>query len=596
VGEQCQENIWQKREKQRGFIYMNSADYAFVVKIFDIFQHYYEVNLELKSNKSEVTLNLPTWTPGSYMIRDYSTHLHQFSVTEKESGNKLPYEQTGLHTWKVFLNSKTAVVRYLIYAFEDFTVRTNYLVNDFGFINPAALFLYEDGKINSPVHVKFEVNSSFRNIYTSLKQTESDFLYYADSFDELYDSPIHLSNSNSIFFESENCEHELLVEGNVPYPFKEKLANDLRIITTKQIQFMGGSPNKNYLFIVNLSQSAYGGLEHMSSSVNFFSPELIHEDEEYKKLLELLSHEYFHLWNVKRIRPISLGPFDYQNPNLTKELWIAEGATSFYDIYFLYQSSFFSKDEYLARLQNDIFSQVDTDSESWMSLEESSFTAWNKYYKRNANSHNITVSYYTKGAILVLSMVLYLLKETDGKFTFLDILKELYQKYHVEKQRGFTKQEFFDIAKLVTGVDLKIEFDRYLTTAMRFPIDHYLGLIGLSRVESDLVADLGFRVKERNGNLFVMKINQLRDFPSIDIQLEDEIIAINGKRVNKTSFDRLEKLLEPKERVHILLARFGQTKEVMIETRSIYKSKKLVCSSGMSPEIERLQEIFFSVN
>ncbi|TGL61895.1 M61 family peptidase [Leptospira ognonensis] len=572
---------------------MKSANYTYLVKIFDAYQHYFEVQLEIQSNKQEVILNLPAWTPGSYMIRDYSTHLHQFSAIDKMTGRSLIYEQTGLHTWKVTTESNLTVIRYLIYAFEDYTVRTNYLVSDFGFINSAGLFLYEEGNINEPVIIKMDTSNYFSNIFTPLKRLEEENQYFANDFDELYDSPIHLSNQNSIFFEAEGCEHELFIEGNISFPFKEKLAADLKIITEKQIQLMGGSPNKYYLFILNLSQPAYGGLEHKACSVNYFSPEQVTDEDEYKKLLELLSHEYFHLWNVKRIRPIALGPFDYQVPNLTRELWIAEGATSFYDIYFLYTTNFLTKEEFISRLQSDIFSMEETDSETWMSLEDSSFTAWNKYYKRNGNSHNTSVSYYTKGGVLVLAMILFLLRETENRVTFLDILKSLYQKFHVEKQRGFTKLEFFDTAKQISGIDLKLEFERYLVSPIKFPIDHYLSFIGLTRIETDLIADIGFRVKEKNGNLFVGKLIGQIHSPSVDIQLEDEILAINGKRMSKLNFDRTEKQLRPKERVHILLSRFGQTKEVMLETGTTYKTKKFVLSTDIAPEIKRVQENFF---
>ena len=356
---------------------------------------------------------------------------------------------------------------------------------------------------------------------------------------------------------------------------------------------MGNSPNDYYLFVVNLSQPSYGGLEHKASSINFFSPELINDEEEYKKLLELLSHEYFHLWNIKRIRPIALGPFDYQNPNLTKELWIAEGATSFYDIYFLYQSNFLSKDEFVVRLQSDIFSLDETIAENLMSLEDSSFTAWTKYYKRNGNSHNLTVSYYTKGAVLILCMILYILRKSEGNKSFRDIMQLLYTKYHIQKNRGFTKQEFFDTAKEATGIDLKTEFDPYLIKPIKIPVDDYLESIGLFRIESDISPDLKFKIKEKNGNLYVNKILFSDDETSFDLQLDDELIAMNGKRINKSMFDRAEKMLQPKERVHFLISRFGHTKEIMLEVGFCYKNKKLSFIDEPNESQKKLQDIFF---
>ncbi|MDZ4726440.1 MAG: M61 family peptidase [Leptospira sp.] len=563
------------------------------VQILDIHKHYYEVTLNLQAIGEYTNLLMPTWTPGSYMIRDYSTHLHQFSAKDSITGKDLNWEQVHLHKWKIKNESPNIKIRYIIYAFEDYTVRTNYLVKDFGFINPPALFLYLENKLDTQITIKFDVNEFFSNIYTSLKKTANENEFFAINIDELYDSPIHLSNQNSILFETENCQHEMVVEGNIPYNFKEKLANDLKIITSKQISWMGNSPNDYYLFVVNLSQPSYGGLEHKASSINFFSPELINDEEEYKKLLELLSHEYFHLWNIKRIRPIALGPFDYQNPNLTKELWIAEGATSFYDIYFLYQSNFLSKDEFVVRLQSDIFSLDETIAENLMSLEDSSFTAWTKYYKRNGNSHNLTVSYYTKGAVLILCMILYILRKSEGNKSFRDIMQLLYTKYHIQKNRGFTKQEFFDTAKEATGIDLKTEFDPYLIKPIKIPVDDYLESIGLFRIESDISPDLKFKVKEKNGNLYVNKILFSDDETSFDLQLDDELIAMNGKRINKSMFDRAEKMLQPKERVHFLISRFGHTKEIMLEVGFCYKNKKLSFIDEPNESQKKLQDIFF---
>jgi len=575
----------QKKESKETF--------SFLIKIHDLHKHYYEVELSIESEREEIYLALPAWTPGSYMIRDYSTHLHRFGVVNSQTKESISWEQVDLNRWKILTDKKSVTVSYIIYAFEDYTVRTNYLDVEFGFINPPGFFLYPEERLSQPVDIQFQVSEIFSNVFTSLPKNNTLHSFHANDFDELFDSPFHITNKNSVFFEAGSCEHELLIEGDVSYSFKEKLANDLKLITSTEIAWMGNSPNPYYLFVLNLSQNAYGGLEHRASSINFFSPDGIHDGEEYKRLLELLAHEYFHLWNIKRIRPIALGPFDYQKPNLTKELWIAEGITSFYDIYFLYLSGFITKEDYLTRVQTDIFALDETNAEDWMSLEESSFTAWNKFYKRNGNSHNINISYYTKGGVLVLCMELYIRKETAGLNSFQSIMQALYKKYHIEKQRGFTKQEFFDIAFEVTGVDLKLEFDIYLTKPIRIPVEEYLKWIGIFRTDSDFGSDLGFRVKEKNGNVFVQKILHGKDTTTPDIQLEDEIIAINGKRMTYSGFQKLEKLFQPKEKILILLSRYGKTKEIILEVGGSYKSKKLSFSAIVPPEIKQIQNSFF---
>ncbi|EOQ94864.1 peptidase, M61 glycyl aminopeptidase family protein [Leptospira wolbachii serovar Codice str. CDC] len=571
----------------------NSLQLDFEVSLFDLFKHYFQVRLRVKTDQSEMNFCLPSWTPGSYMIRDYGTHLHKFAVKNLNTGEIVPWEMVDLHRWKLKNLPSEFEISYIIYAFEDFTVRTNYLETEFGFINPPALFLYPEGKLEQPSTIQFQVSNHFPYVYSSLTRSEEDnHLFFAENFDELFDSPFHLSKQNSVFFTAGTTKHELLVEGDVNFDFKTKLAQDLKRITETQIDWMMDSPNPYYLFVLNLSLPAYGGLEHRASSINYFNPELIFDEEEYKKLLELLSHEYFHLWNIKRIRPIALGPFDYQKPNLTRELWIAEGFTSFYDAYFLYHSGFLSKEEYLSKLQSDILSLEDNEADFWMSLEESSFTAWTKYYKRNGNSHNITVSYYTKGGVIALCMNLFLLKESKEKKTIRHVFQNLNEVFVKTKNRGFTKQEFFDTVKDVTGVDLKTEFNQYLEYPKPIPVDHYLDIIGIQRIQTDLVGETGFKTKEKNGNLYIQKLLHKSDMDSFDLMLDDEILAINGKRATANALQKLEKNLGPGEKFHLILSRSGKIKESMITASGYYKTRKFVIAEDSSDDRKELRDFF----
>lgn len=571
----------------------NSLQLDFEVSIFDLFKHYFQVRLRVKTDQSELIFCLPSWTPGSYMIRDYGTHLHKFEVRNSRTNEPVLWEMVDLHRWKLKNLPQEFEITYIIYAFEDFTVRTNYLETEFGFINPPALFLYPEGNLEKPSSVFFQVSEFFPYVYSSLtRDPEDPFRFRSENFDELFDSPFHLSKKNSVFFTAGTTKHELLVEGDVSFDFKTKLADDLKRITETQIEWMMESPNPYYLFVLNLSLPAYGGLEHRASSINYFNPELITDEEEYKRLLELLSHEYFHLWNIKRIRPIALGPFDYQKPNLTRELWIAEGFTSFYDVYFLFHSGFLSKEEYISKLQSDIFALEDNEADSWMSLEESSFTAWTKYYKRNGNSHNITVSYYTKGGVLALCMNLFLLQESKEKKTIRHVFHKLNEVFVKTKQRGFTKQEFFDTVKDVTGVDLKTEFNEYLEYPKPIPVDLYLDIIGIRRIQTDLIGDTGFKTKEKNGNLYIQKLLHKPDMDSLNLMLDDEILAINGKRATQTALQNLEKNLRPGEKFHVILSRAGKIKESMITATGYYKTRKFVFAEDCTDDRKELREFF----
>jgi predicted metalloprotease with PDZ domain len=451
-------------------------------------------------------------------------------------------------------------------------VRTNYLDSSYGFINSPALFLFPEKLIHTPIEVEFEVNKYFRNIYCPLKKINN--IFHADDYDELFDSPFFLSNRESFQFTSYNCRHEVIVEGNVSEKIKSNLVRDLKVITDYQSEIFDGNPNEYYLFIINMTEDNYGGLEHRACSVNVFDHSSLNDSTEYNRLLGLLAHEYFHLWNVKRIRPKALGPFNYLAPNLTRELWIAEGITSFYDNFILLKTGFYFKSEYMSEVLKDINRLEDSFGEDRMSLEESSFTAWIKYYKQNANSHNTGISYYVKGAILTLCIDLRIRQLSDSKKTFNDVMRYLYKRYAVKKNRGFTKSEFFTAITSATGFDLIHEFEPFISQKIRIPISKYLELIGIKLSKTAKKSCLPFEVKTNSGKEIISKIFE-KYMPDIDIQVGDEIIAINGIRITKNKIDSIQSEIPEDSEITLLISR----REIILE-------RKMICKFNFSYRIQ----------
>jgi len=566
---------------------INKSHLHYKVVISEPHLNYFNVELTVKLKQSVVLFHLPTWTPGSYLIRDYAGHLHNFSVTNM-NGVPIEWRQTQLSTWEVKSDGKPFLIKYRVYSFEN-SVRTNFLDSEYGFINPPSLFLFPENYLDNKIEVLCETNGHFKYIYSSLERKEN--LLLAANFDLLYDSPIQFSNRESVSFESGNCQHEVLLEGEISNQTKANLVSDLKKITDYETKLFGVNPNKYYLFIINLTDSNYGGLEHSASSVNAFDPSKLHEKAEYAKLLGLLAHEYFHLWNVKRIRPIELLPFDYLTPNLTRELWIAEGITSFYDNYILHQCNFFSTEEYLAEILSDINRLEDSAGDENMSLEDSSFTAWTKFYKQQANSHNTGISYYIKGSILVLCMNIYILKNTDCKFSFIDILKAVYHKFYIKKSRGFTKQEFFDTAKEVTGINLLDKFEKYISDTVRIPVFDFLEEIGVKKEELNSKISFGFETKERDGRFLITKIYQHKSAGKTDINLQDELIAINGQRVNRDILDSVKASLETGDEITLLLSRKNRIIQRNLKCETV-KTYRLVIDNVPSEKILKLRKAF----
>ncbi len=561
------------------------APLLFRIRIDSKVRHYFKVIWEVTTEETNFEFLLPVWTPGSYLVRDFSTHLHKMLAYDSE-GNPLSVEWISTSSWKIVNAPKRLTIEYLVYAYEDFSVRTCYLDHSFAFINSPALFLYPKQGLDREVSIIFETEQEYSFVYSALPRSENNLFHFlASDYDTLFDSPFHLSNKTSTSFQTHDCVHELLIEGDVTSAFALQLTEDIKLITAKQLEKMTFFPNPYYLFVLNLSQSAYGGLEHSASSINYFDPEQIRKEENYTGLLELLSHEYFHLWNVKRIRPIALGPFDYQTQNLTKELWVAEGITSFLDSYFLLLAGVLPKSNYLERIKEDILFLEDSPADEWMSLEESSFTAWNKFYKKNGNSQNTGVSYYTKGFGIALAMDIRLRELTNGEKNIIHLMRSLYSKFFLKKSRGFTKEEFFFEVSSLCGQDLYLEFKPYLENRVKIPLTAYLEKIGLALSDGIQATDWGFSVKEKKGNLFVFKLNHRASDPNADLHIDDEILAVNGKRIDFRKFAKQEELLVPGEKVRLLISHHGKIKEILYTLGNKLKNRKLE-----SMEVEMMDE------
>ncbi|WP_061248123.1 M61 family metallopeptidase [Leptospira alstonii] len=568
----------------------------YVVQEYQLTGHYLQVELEIESPQKETILSLPVWTPGSYMVRDYSRHIHKLETLSLGKNGKNPeVSQIGLDSWSVRSEGESFRVRYVVYGY-DYSVRSNYFTAEFCLLHPPALFLYPKDEEVSEITLEISNTLSFQFCHTGLNGKGKK--RFSKNLDEFLDAPILLSNRAAVPFRSGECDHEIVFEGELPKSVRKTLIPDLQKITEEQIRSLGGSPNARYLFILILSEGAYGGLEHLNSSVNMYDPLKAISKDGYLKLLELLSHEYFHLWNVKRIRPIALGPFDYQKPSLTRELWIAEGITSFYDAYFLVRTKHLNAESYLAKVMEDLQSLEKSEGESWMSLEDSSFTAWTKFYNRpnDPNANNTGISYYVKGGILALAMDLHLLSESSGKYSLLDVMNEVYQTFHIGKNRGFTKIEFFEAAKKRTQVDLKLEFGDYLDKPIPVPIEKYLHKIGVKRSDSSPGAELGFTTRDERGNLVVHKIDWKVLDPSVDLSQGDEWIALNGTRIHSGNRKDLLKQFKSGEKVELLISRRGKILKRKMKLSKRFQTSQFQFEEPISETQKKLRNLFFGLN
>jgi len=424
--------------------------------------HYFDVTTTLDVSKETgrfIELKMATWTPGSYLIREFAKNVEQVSA---QSGNSmLPISKISKNTWRIALQPgiKTVQVHYQVYAYE-LSVRTSFLDDLHGYINPASVLLYVAKWAKLPQELSIVPHKDFKKVSTALKNV-GGFNYIAKDLDELIDSPIEIGNQQVWNFKVNNIPHQIAFFGQAQLDSLKFIADVTKMAETAQ-QVVGQHPCDHYVFIIHNIQRGTGGLEHLYSTTCSVSRTAYESPAGYQGVLNLLAHEYFHLWNVKRIRPIALGPFDYENENYTHNLWFSEGITSYYADVINLRTKMVAPDAYLSDLAKDIASVENTPGTQIESAASASWDAWIKYYRPNENSRNSTVSYYDKGALLGGILNMWIIQKTNGAKCLDDVFQLLYKNYYLKQGRGFTDAELENAFSTVAGTSAAGFFKDYI--------------------------------------------------------------------------------------------------------------------------------------
>lgn len=436
----------------------------------------YLVELEVNA-RDELLLRMPAWLPGSYMIRDMAAEVQSIEIlcgSKKQSIQKIDKS-----TWRAKLNEKLQKVRirYEVFA-QDPSVRRAYLDDERGFITFSSLCLLPVGFEAAPVEVdirkpKNKVNWKVASSLQTLDIDSDGFgLYSATDYDELIDSPVELGSWQSLKFKAYGVEHRIILSGKVPPFDKTRLINDVKRCTETVIAFFDPkthrAPFASYTFFLNLTESLYGGLEHRASTAlaaSFYDLPIKGEQtsSDYGRLLELFTHEYFHAWWVKRVKPSVFIPYDLTQESYTGLLWVFEGFTSYYDALLTARSGATDKNVYLKSLQNTLNRHLTSTAGKRQSLAESSFDAWIKYYKVRTNRSRAVTSYYDKGALVALALDACIRKKTAGKKSLDDVLRYAWQQF-VNAQgdyAGLDEEVMSELILDATGVELTDELDRW---------------------------------------------------------------------------------------------------------------------------------------
>jgi predicted metalloprotease with PDZ domain len=537
--------------------------------------HYIEVEAIVPTEgRDRVTLLMAVWTPGSYLVREYARNVEALEARPAGSAGAPPLrvEKVRKNRWAIATGGAAeVVVRYRVYAHE-MSVQGNWVDSGFALLNGAATFLTiaEDGSPRAH-EVSLELPADWKRSVTGLPKAPEGgpHRYIASDFDTLVDSPIYAGNPAVYEFAVDGKPHLLVNEGEAGVWDGPRSARDVEAIVKAQRDFWGGLPYDRYVFFNILSETG-GGLEHANSTVLMTSRWATRKRDRYLGWLNLVSHEYFHTWNVKRLRPAELGPFDYENEVTTRSLWIAEGITSYYDRLFVRRAGLCTAEEFLAgdppspgsndsRSKNDIERLHETPGRQVQPLEQASYDAWIKFYRRDENTANTAISYYVKGAVVAWLLDAKVRRATDGKHSLDDVMRLAFERY--AGARGFTPEQFRAVASEVAGVDLSGFFHHALETTEELDYTEALAWFGLrfaapkKNNNDEPKAWLGLETKIEGGRLVVSQVK--RGTPGYDagFNVGDEILAIGDLRVRADAWPKRLELYKPGETVSVLVAR-----------------------------------------
>lgn len=495
--------------------------------------HYFDVvvkasNLDAKTKQQGfLDFKMAVWTPGSYLVREYAKNVE--SVTASSGNTPLKSDKINKNTWRVRLQSNTQEVtlKYKVYAFE-LSVRTSFLDDSHGYLNPASIFLYVNDWRHAPSTLSVKPYKNWNTVSTGLKALGNN-TFEAENLDILIDSPIEIGVQKVLNFDLKGIPHKVAMYGEAKYD-EAKVTADIKKVCETATTVVGEHPCKDYTFIIHNILQGGGGLEHLNSTTCQTSRTSYENPKTYQSFLSLIAHEYFHLWNVKRIRPKALGPFDYENENYTHMLWFSEGCTSFYQSYILRRANLMTPEEYLTTYADEISVTENQPGNKIQSAAESSWDAWIKYYRPNENSRNSTISYYGKGEVLGGILNLLIIQSTKGAKNLDDVMKTLYQEYYKKLGRGFSDEEFQKAAESVAGRNLNDFFQKYVFGTEPIPYNSFLEAVGMQLTDQNagkndpyLGADL------RNGKIS----NVWRDSPAYNdgLNVGDEILTIDDTKL-----------------------------------------------------------------
>ncbi len=550
-----------------------------------------------------IDVMLPTWRPGRYVILDPASTVQDVVAEAGESGEALPIRKTDKSTWRIddTRGAKRIDIRWRVYA-NSIADRTRHADDTHAFISPSSVFFYDPQRRSDAINVYVVNGSPDWRIATGLDPLGDDaFVLAADNYDVLVDSPLEIGVHDRLAFEVEGKVHEIAIWGGAHYD-AARMKSDFASIVTAETAIFGDMPYERFVFLIHVGSDGGGGTEHLNSTIMQTTRRALEDDEAYKRFLALVSHEMFHTWNVKQLRPACIHPYDYQHENYCDLFWVAEGTTSYYDDLVLLRCGLMSEKDYLAALRVQVRAYLDRPGRGVQSLAEASFDAWIKHYKATPHSGNSTVNFYSQGALTSFVLDMLIRRESGDSKSLDDVMRLMYERFPL-RGPGYTTDDLIAACGETAGADLRWFFDQYVVGTAALDVDAALDVVGLrlrfeptdrdrdedeaeEEVENDddddvdndngddegddddgdveeksdsaagrERASLGASLVERDGRAVVRSARSDGAAFAGGLIADDEIIALNGRRLNPAELDVRLKQFAPGDVVQVTFMR-----------------------------------------
>lgn len=530
-------------------------------------------------------LHMPAWRTGRYVLLDFSGGVQKFSVTDDKK-IPLPFKKIDKDTWRVEKGKAgTVIATYKVYA-NEFNMRTRELNSEHAFVDPLSVFLYVDELKNAPLQLKVQPYGNWK-VTTGLDEVMgTPNTFTAPNYEYFGDCPLEIGNQHDFEFFVDGKKHIISIYGEGNWNI-DTLITDFTKIVIANKELWGDLPYSKYIFMIHCQPNAGGGTEHINSTIMGTRPFIFSNPAAYKGFIGLVSHEYFHTWNVKQLRPKAIAPYDFSKENYSEEFWVSEGTTSYYDDLILLRAKFWDAKRYLDHITQMVNNERARYGNKVQPLAEASFDAWVKHWRNRQNAYNAESDYYGKGSHVSLVLDLEIRQRTKNAVSMDNVLRTMYKRFPLTK--GFTNADLQKVCEEIAGGSFKDFFQRYIYSTDPLPWEQTLAYAGLMVTPKDTIQKVGTGITSQDAGDRTRISNITPGSPAerAGCEINDEIIALNGFRVRNAEFTERIASMSPGDSITLTVFRNDKLKEITITLENYGMPSYIITKTAAPTDLQK---------